>query len=153
METGAPETTAALHEQVAQRLANSEQRYTQNRRALVEALAASGRPVTLPDIASLAPDLAQSSVYRNLDVLEGCGVVRRLVVGAEHTHFELTEELLGHHHHLICVQCGMITDVHLEDELEAMVDKGLALAAKQAGFAPLHHSLDLHGLCANCQAA
>lgn len=145
----APDTTE-VHDQVAQRLANGDQRYTQSRRRLVEALAGSGRPVTLPDIIALDSDLPQSSVYRNLDVLESCGVVRRISAGTEHTYFELTEALLGHHHHLICVDCGTITDVHLDDDLEARVDAGLAHAAKAVGFTPLHHSLDLHGRCADC---
>ena len=145
--------TGKLHEQVGQRLDRNDQRYTAARRQLVEALARAGRPLTLPDITSLAADLAASSAYRNLDVLERCGVVRRLTVGTEHAYFELTEALLGHHHHLICVGCGTITDVHLDDDLESLVDERLADVAAAAGFAPLHHSLDLHGHCATCQGS
>ena len=146
-----PRSTADLHDEVAQRLARNGQRYTSSRRRLVESLARAGRPVTLPDIAVLAPGLAQSSAYRNLDVLERGGVVRRLAAGSEHTHFELTEALLGHHHHLICVECGTIADVHLDDELESLVDERLAHAAHAVGFTPLHHTLDLHGHCAECR--
>ena len=139
-----------LHRQVAQRLMHNEQRYTSSRRTLVDALAAAGRPVTLPDITELAPGLAQSSAYRNLDVLERCGIARRLNVGGEHTHFELAEPLLGHHHHLICNDCGSVTDIHLADDLETLVDQHLGQAAQAADFTPTHHSLDLHGLCTDC---
>jgi Fe2+ or Zn2+ uptake regulation protein len=117
----------------------------------VSVLLAAGRPVTLPDITQLAPDLAQSSVYRNLDVLERSGVIRRITAGSEYAHFELTEELLGHHHHLICVRCGSLDDIHLDDHLELLVDQHLRELAEQVGFDPLHHSLDLYGRCAGCQ--
>ena len=141
---------AELHTQVSSRLTRHDHRYTGGRRRLVEALAASTRPVTLPEIVAATPDLAQSSAYRNLDVLEQCGVIRRISVGGDHSHFELAEPLLGHHHHLICVDCGVIEDIQLDDKLEQVVDHGLASAARAAGFTPLHHSLDLHGQCPRC---
>jgi len=154
--TAVPETHAHnidlsdVHQQISSRLTRLDQRYTGGRRRLVDALVAAGRPLTLPDIVASAPDLAQSSAYRNLDVLEQSGVVRRISIGNDHAHFELAESLLGHHHHLICVECSTIEDIHLDDELEAVVDAGLAKVAREAGFTPLHHSLDLHGTCANC---
>lgn len=142
-----------LHEQIARRLDRNDQRYTRGRRRLVDALVQAGRPINLPDILDLDPDLALSSAYRNLDVLETCGVVRRLSPpGGDHAHFELAEPLLDHHHHLICVTCGAIADVHLDHELENLVDRKLAEAAHAAGFTPLHHSLDLHGHCADCSS-
>ena len=139
-----------LHAQVNSRLASHNHRYTSGRRQLIEALAIAGRPLTLPEIGANWPKLAQSSAYRNLDVLERCGVVRRIAIGGNYAHFELAEPLLDHHHHLICVGCGTIQDVHLTDKFERLVDENLAAAAKEAGFAPLHHSLDLHGHCADC---
>lgn len=140
----------ALHDEAATVLGRVDQRYTDGRRRLIGMLSKAGRPVTLPEIIDLDPDLPQSSVYRNLDVLEQVGLVRRLTVGNEHARFELSEPLLGHHHHLICVVCGMIEDVRLGDEFEHLLDTTLATAANTVGFTPLHHSLDLHGYCASC---
>lgn len=141
-----------LHQHIARRLAQHDQRYTPARRRLAETLSASGRPLTLPDIVALAPDLAQSSIYRNLDVLERCGLVQRISANADHAHFELTEPLIDHHHHLICLGCGAIEDVHLDDDIETLVDERLAAAAATTGFTPQHHTLDLHGHCADCTA-
>ena len=87
---------------VQTRLAGREHRYTSGRRALVDALARADGPVTLPEVLAIDPALALSSTYRNLAVMEEAGVVRRLVHGADHAHYELAEELTGHHHHLIC---------------------------------------------------
>lgn len=139
------------HAFVLERLSSENHRYTTGRHRLVDALAGSGKPLTLPDIVTIAPDLAASSVYRNLEVLEQCGVVKRITSGGGHAHFELAEPLLSHHHHLVCVDCGVIEDVRLDDEIEELLDQHLNLIASRADFKPLHHSLDLHGHCANCQ--
>ena len=145
-----PLSAGDVHAVVSLRLARRDYRYTQGRRRLVEAILAAGQPVTLPDIVSAAPTLAPSSVYRNLDVLERSGVVNRITAGGDHAYFEFAEPLLSHHHHLVCVDCGSIEDVFLDDELEASVDQSLAEVASRAGFTPLRHSLDLHGRCAGC---
>ena len=62
-----------------QRLRRDGQRYTDNRRQLVALLASSDAPLTIPEILTDRPDLAQSSVYRNLAVLERAGLVQRIV--------------------------------------------------------------------------
>ena len=140
-----------LHDAVSLRLARHDYRYTTARRRLVDAIAVAGQPVTLPDIVLAAPELAPSSIYRNLHVLERSGVVNRITAGGDHAYFEFAEPLLSHHHHLVCVACGSIEDVFLDDELEAVVDRSLAELASRSGFTPSHHSLDLHGRCANCR--
>ena len=58
-----------LHHVVAARLADHEQQYTSNRRAVVEALAVAGSPITLPGLLEADESLAQSSAYRSLAVL------------------------------------------------------------------------------------
>ena len=141
---------ADVHEQAAASLDRYEQRYTQGRRRLVELLAGAGRPVTLPDLLGLDRSLPQSSVYRNLEVLERVGLVSRITTGPDHAHYELAEPLLGHHHHLICISCGQVTDVQLGDEVEVLVDQALHVVAERAGFTQLHHQLDLHGRCEDC---
>ncbi len=136
---------------VRARLARQGHRYTSGRRRLVEVLAGAGRPVTLPEIAAAAPELAPSSAYRNLDVLESCRIAVRVWTGGDHSRFELAEPMLSHHHHLVCMACGTVEDVRLDDELEHLVDRGLADAARRAAFTPVHHMLDLHGHCSACE--
>lgn len=133
-----------------ERLLTRDLRYTTGRRRIVEALAESGAPVTLPDLLDLAPELSQSSAYRNLAMMEEAGVVRRLVHGAEHAHYELAEDLTEHHHHLICEECGLIADVTLDDDLERSLDRALEGLAGASGFAARHHAIDIFGRCAAC---
>ena len=140
-----------LHAFVLKHLASDNHRYTTGRHRLVDALAGSHQPLTLPDIVAIAPDLAASSVYRNLEVLEQCGIVKRIANGRDHAHFELAEPLLSHHHHLVCIECGGIEDVRLDDEIEELLDQHLDLVASRASFKPVRHSLDLEGQCERCQ--
>ncbi len=141
--------TGELHETVHKRLRRSRQRYTPGRRELVELLGGSRRPLTIPEILERDPALSQSSLYRNLQVLEQAGVVRRLVTASDAAaRFELAEDLTSHHH-LVCRTCGRIEDfepsVVVEDVLERLVAEPVG-----DGFHADHHRLDLVGLCADC---
>lgn len=142
---------AGLAHEVATRLAGVSQRLTGTRRAIVEALAAADRPLSIPEILESSQGLAQSSVYRNLALLERAGVVARVVTTDEWARYELSEELTGHHHHLMCSKCGAVNDVRVPDDVEADLDRALAVLAERAGFALQHHRLDLIGVCSACR--
>ena len=139
-----------LHETAAARLRAAGQRYTPQRRSITELLAASGSPLAMPAILGAVGDLTQSSAYRNLAVLEQVGVVRRVITDEDFAHFELTEELTGHHHHLVCSVCGRVEDVSLPTDLEARLDSSLDRLARRARFASVRHRLDLIGTCRDC---
>ena len=139
-----------LHHAISARLREADQRYTSGRRNLVEVLARGGRPLTATEVL-VAGGLAQSSAYRNLAVLETCGVVHRVAGGDEFARFELAEDLTDHHHHhLICTACGSVADFTVSDRLERSLETVMETVADTTGFAPDHHRLDLVGRCAAC---
>lgn len=142
--------TADLHVAVAARLGAVDQRYTANRQALVEVLRRAGRPLSIPEILLAEPSLRQSSVYRNLGVLEQAGGVRRVLAADEFARYELAEELTEHHHHLVCRRCGSVEDVTLRPSAERAVERAVDDAAADAGFLAEHHRLDVIGLCRRC---
>lgn len=144
-------TDPDLHRSVAARLSEHDQQYTSNRRAVVAALAEAGSPITLPELLEANRSLAQSSAYRTLSVMVDAGVVRRLVHVGDHAHFELSEHLTEHHHHLICEACGLVVDVTLPEPVEREMDRGFDAVAAQAGFTPAHHTVDIYGTCAACR--
>lgn len=139
-----------LHTLATQRLGAEGQRYTSSRRAVIQTLADSDRPLTILEILDATPSLAQSSAYRNLTELMTAGLVHRIVIGDEHSRYELAEDLTEHHHHLVCTSCGRVDDVTLNDELESELDAALHRAAAERGFTPEHHRLDLMGRCKDC---
>ena len=139
-----------VHQTVAARLRAAAQRYTANRRALVEALWDAGHPLTIHELLAVRRDVPQSSAYRTLAILEQVGVVRRVVTNEEFTRFELDEELTEHHHHLICSNCGKVEDVRIPPDLETTMDRAVDRLAKRSGFAKVRHRLDLIGTCRAC---
>lgn len=139
-----------IHEIADGKLSAIGQRYSSRRRRLVEALERAPHPLIATDIVSIEADLPQSSVYRNLSVLEAAGVVVKVLTNGDRAAYELAEELKGHHHHLVCVQCGLVLDVDVPDEVEDMLDQGVARLVDQAGFTLVGHRLDLLGRCADC---
>ena len=127
------------------------QRYTTKRKDIVGAMVRLGQPAGIPELLRLVDDLPQSSLYRNLTVLQDAGVVARVMSSQDGGLYELAEHITGHHHHLLCSQCGVVKDVVVPDALEHDLDTTLANLAKREGFALDRHRLDLIGRCASCQ--
>ena len=139
-----------IHSIAAERLSLVSQRYSDGRRRLVEILDRAGHPMVAADIVAATRDLPQSSVYRNLSVLESAGVVVKVLTNGDRSAFELAEEMKGHHHHLVCVGCGQVLDIDIPLRVERMLDEGLAPTVKSAGFTLVGHRLDLLGRCSAC---
>ncbi len=113
---------------------------------LVEA----GQPLTVEQLQELAPHLAQSSLYRNLAVLEEAGVVCRFTSHSGFARYELTETLTSHHHHLVCSSCGAMTDVQLPHRSKTNSTSAVINLAKQRQFEPSSHTIDILGRCHDC---
>ena len=136
-----------LHATVEASLRSVGQRYTPKRRALVTLLERADKPLSMSDLLAGKTGLPQSSIYRNLAVLEQAGAVRRVITEDEFARFELTEALTEHHHHLICSNCGKVEDVTIPADLESSMDRTIDRVARRAGFAHVSHRLDLIGTC------
>jgi Fur family ferric uptake transcriptional regulator len=141
-----------LHDKIGLRLAGLGQRYTPLRRLLIETLAASAGPLTMPDILE-ASSLPQSSGYRNVTALIDAGVVCRISGSGDHGLFELSEEITGHHHHLVCHRCGAVEDMPPSQQLERALGEAARSIAEERTFTVTEHRVELVGLCGQCQAA
>lgn len=142
-----PQTLDAV---VTERLRAIGQRATANRETLVRTLSAAGQPLTIREILRRRRGLAQSSVYRNLVVLEQASVVRRVVTTDEFARYELAEDLTDHHHHLVCVSCGSVEDVPASGVLERKMHEALVEIESTSSFVVQGHRLDVTGLCRRC---
>lgn len=142
--------TDAIHEVVAARLGGHDVRYTGGRRALVDVLAAAGRPLSVDEILGASPRVRQSSVYRNLALFEESGLVHRVAGHGDHARYELAEQIVGHHHHFACRGCGAVADVELPHDLESALTGALADLARRTHLTVEAHRIDVVGLCAAC---
>ena len=139
-----------VHGEAVTRLRSIGQRSTPNRRALIEVLVGANRPLTATEILERRRSLPQSSTYRNLLVLEQAGVVRRVTPTDEYSRYELAEDLIGHHHHLVCSSCGAVEDFTAPQQLEHAVARTMGEITSRSGFSAQSHHVQLRGICRNC---
>lgn len=143
-----------FHSIAKRQMDNAGHVYTRGRQQLMEALAAISAPATAPVIQQQAPGLVQSSLYRNLAVLQEAGLVTRVDVGEGRSYFELSELVTKeHHHHLVCQECRTVVDIALPAKAERAIERALGDAAEGAGFELTEHRVDLVGVCAACRPA
>lgn len=139
-----------IHQRVRSRLVGSRQRYTSGRRDLVDVLADVSRPMTIDELRAEGARQSQSSLYRNLGVLERCEVVRRLPSLDDVARFELAEDFTEHHHHVVCASCGRLDDVVLPRDLEEALSAAALTVQDQLGYAVDAHRVELVGTCPDC---
>jgi len=84
-----------------------------------------------------------ATVYRTLSLLEDSNMVTSLSFGAQGKKYELGAK--EHHDHLICTKCGSITEFVDED-----IEVRQHAIADELGFKMKDHSMQIYGLCKNC---
>ena len=89
------------------------------------------------------PNVNISTVYRTLELLKQLGLVTETDLGGGRVRYHPIDK--GHHHHLVCRECGAIIDLH-ESVLSPVKD----VLLREYGFiADLRH-LAIFGRCVNC---
>ena len=89
------------------------------------------------------PHVNISTVYRTLDLLKRLGLVTETDLGGGRVRYHPADK--GHHHHLVCQECGAITDL---DE-SVLVPLNSTLLQEYKFIADLRH-LAIFGRCVNC---
>jgi Fur family ferric uptake transcriptional regulator len=143
--------SADLHEAVRRRLADHRVRYTRGRQSVVTALVRLEGPEPAADL-HRRMNLPLSSLYRSLTILDEAGVLEKHHDADGLARFELAEWLTGHHHHLVCVNCGTVEDVQIDRRSEEVLERLARRAAEEAGYQQTGHNLEVEGLCQTCQA-
>lgn len=144
-------TKSTLDRQVEVHLLDHDVRYTKGRKAVVDALARAAGPMSAAELTEVVgAAVPLSSLYRTLAVLEDADVVAHHLGAKGLTRYELAEWLTGHHHHLVCIECGQVSDVEIPPSQERSVRDLVAQIASRAAFQPSDHALEIEGRCARC---
>jgi Fur family ferric uptake transcriptional regulator len=85
-----------------------------------------------------------ATIYRTLSLLEDSEVVRSLSFGAQGKKYELGAK--EHHDHLICTECGDITEF-----VDEAIEKRQHAITKELDFYMTDHSMQIYGICKKCQ--
>lgn len=125
-------------------------RYTRGRRAVVDAMAKADGPRSAAELALTLVNVPLSSLYRTLAVLEEADVVLPHLSTKGIARYELAEWLTGHHHHLVCVDCGRVEDVDVPEQYEAQVHELVDAISSRTSFTATNHALEIEGRCYRC---
>lgn len=122
-------------------------RLTAARRLVLEALVATDAPIAAEQIAAgldgRLPVSDLASVYRNLETLEGIGLVRHFHAGHGPGRYVL--EGRGEHEYLACEACGRVETVE-----PAALHDARATIRERTGFVARFSHFPVVGLCARC---
>ena len=124
-------------------------RSTDQRRLIVETFFRAPNHVSIEELLASVraqdPKVGYATVYRTLKLLAECGVAFERRFGDGLTRYELADDH-SHHDHLICVECGSITEFE-EPRIEAIQEE----IAERYGFLLRNHKHEMYGVCPNCQ--
>jgi len=90
------------------------------------------------------PHMNISTVYRTLELLNELGLVTETDLGDGRVRYHSIGK--GHHHHLVCQNCGAITDIE-ESDLSPL----WAEIKQKYGFKVHMNHLAFFGLCSRCR--
>jgi Fe2+ or Zn2+ uptake regulation protein len=119
-------------------------RATPQRIGILDALSAARRPVSVEElVGAVRGRLDVATVYRTMEAFCEAGLAQRIDLAQGKALFETAG---AHHHHALCISCGLIRDV------KACVPRGIdAKVRAVSGFARIDdHALEFFGLCKPC---
>lgn len=90
-------------------------------------------------------DIGLATVYRVLTQFEEAKLVTRHHFAEGHSVFELDHG--AHHDHLVCVKCGKV-----EEFVDPIIEDRQKAVASKAGYTITDHSLNIYGICPECQS-
>ena len=121
---------------------------TPQRRAVIQAIASTQDHLTPTAIYDKVhqdhPDIGLVTIYRTLETLVKLKLICELHAGGSCHSYTISAP--GHHHHLICSNCGRVIDF-TSSNLSGL-EKRLS---QDTGFKMEGHLLEFLGLCPDCQ--
>ena len=121
-------------------------RWTTPRQALVRSVAERDRYFTAEELRRELPNVGRATVYRSLALLVDAGILCRVLLEDGSLRYQLSYR--GHHHHLICTECGLSQDL-LGCDIEALLNE----KAGDHRFKVEGHRLEVYGRCRKCLTA
>jgi Fur family transcriptional regulator, ferric uptake regulator len=89
--------------------------------------------------------VSRATIYRTLDLLVQCGLARKSRLGREHYVYEKVTPG-KRHDHMVCTGCGRIIEFY-----DSELDERQRQVCLEHHFRPSFDSLQIQGLCAECQ--
>lgn len=129
---------------------NHAQRQTKTKTVVETVFRSTPAPINLESLVTIVrcelPTTAYSTVYRIVQQFEADGLIHRIDWRERGARYEWAER--PHHHHLVCQDCHKVVDL-----TDADVHYDDSLVASRTGFVITSHSVELSGICDDCQTS
>ena len=121
---------------------------TSQRRKILAAITRVHEHMTIAEIYDKVhqddPSVGLVTIYRTLDILAELGLICEVHVGGNCRSY-LMRRPIGHHHHLVCSECGTVIDF-TDCDLSGLEDR----LSKDTHFEIEGHILEFIGRCQGC---
>lgn len=87
------------------------------------------------------PTMSFATVYNTLEVLRKRGLIRELAIDGERKRYDPDIEP---HHHILCVRCKKVADVHMDIDVPVPDEVGQR-------FVIFGNHIEFYGLCDECR--
>lgn len=124
---------------------------TQQREAVAHALFSSDGHLSVEEmeerLRAEGERIGKATIYRTVDLLVKSRLAEEHDFGEGFKRYEHRLSRQPEHEHLICLECGTVTEFKSEKirEIQQRVER-------EHGFRPTRHRLDIYGLCGECSA-
>ncbi|MGR3309972.1 MAG: Fur family transcriptional regulator [Candidatus Brocadiales bacterium] len=126
-------------------------KFTPERQAVLDCVFASEKHFEaeelLMDLRQRDSRISKATIYRTLALLVKGGLLREVIFGEKHAHYEHVHDH-EHHDHLVCSGCGNIIEF-TDDRIEKLQDE----VCNKHKFKAITHRLQITGLCKDCTSA
>lgn len=99
-------------------------------------------------LSSQGERISFSTIYRALHILVSLGVLREIELIEHKKYYEFNHPNIAPHHHLVCIQCGEVTEFEEDSIIEISHRE-----AQNRNFSMLSCQFTIYGLCSQCQAS
>jgi Fur family ferric uptake transcriptional regulator len=129
---------------IVERMEMRGHRVTASRRRVLEALMGAPAHFTVDDVLHSARGVGRATVFRTMKLLQDLNIVCRVRMEDGSMHYRLSAR--GHHHHLVCRDCGRVEDFATCD-VSALVRQ----LTSSTEYEIEGHWLEVYGRCASCR--
>ena len=129
---------------VIERLEMRGHRITRSRRGVLEAVLAQDAHFTVDDVMRDTSKVGRATVFRTMKLLLDLNIVCRVLLEDGTLHYRLSTR--GHHHHLVCRDCGRV-----EDFTNCDVGSLVSALSKATDYEIDGHWLEVYGRCQACR--
>jgi len=137
-----------LHDKFTEYLKKQDQRYTTQRKEIVNAIINKKDHFEIDEFISevhlQGQRLARATVYRTVKQLLDAKLIQKIDAGNGRIYYEYNETL-QHHDHIICNQCGKILEIKND-----RIEEAIKVECKKLQFQSEYRSLHIYGTCKEC---